>query len=83
LIGAFDCIELDEVGNWCQGPVCSKVVNIKVKGVRRLESLSVLSCYEIEAEKDDDGVSTVMELGEESGQKDEVLHLNVWARVRS
>jgi len=72
LIDAFDCIELDEVGNWCQGPVRSKAVNIKeVKDVSRLESLSVLSCYEIEAENDDEGMTTVMGLEEESGQKDE------------
>jgi len=70
VIGAFDCIELDEVGNWCQGPVRLKVVNIKeVKDVRRLESLSVLSCYEIEAEKDDEGMTSVIEAVKDQAEK--------------
>jgi len=69
-LGAFHCIELDEVGNWCQGPVCSKVINIKeVKVVRRLESLSVLSCYEIEAEKDDEGMSSVLGAAKDQAEK--------------
>jgi len=61
LIDAVDCIELEEVGNWRQGPVHSKVVNIEeVKDDVQLEGLLVLPCYDIETEEGHEGTTTVM-----------------------
>jgi len=70
VIDAVDCIELEEVGDWRQGPVRSKVVNIKeVKDVQ-LEGLLVLPCYDIETEEGHEGTTTVMGLADDEAENE-------------
>ena len=61
LLDAVDCIELGEVGDWRQGPVRSKVVNIREVEDDQRGGLSVLPCYEIGTEGSHKGSVSITE----------------------
>jgi len=68
LVDAVDCIKLEEVGYWRQGPVRSKVANIQE--VKDMQGLLVLPCYDIETEEGHEGMTTVMGLADEEAENE-------------
>ena len=56
---AVDCIELDEVGDWWQGPDRSKVVVNKEVVDAQCGGLSVLRCCEIELDGGHKGTASI------------------------
>jgi len=68
LIDSVDCIELEVVGYWRQGPVRSKVVNIQE--VKDVQGLLVLPCYDIETEEGHEGTTTVLGLADNEAENE-------------